>query len=124
MVHIKNWESITDTNVDGIDVNSASIIYNPTLMDMLGLRCTPEKIYHIRTNVELKMVDKLWMQKIFIDAIIFPLSNSMQIGIAKSGKECQMITPVTYGSLNTPEEFLKFLKNTIDNSILLLNNNH
>ncbi len=47
MVHIKNWESITDTNVDGIDVNSASIIYNPTLMDMLGLRCTPEKIYHI-----------------------------------------------------------------------------
>jgi hypothetical protein len=122
MVHITNWETLTSTIVDGINVNSASIIHNPTVNDMLGLRCKPNKIYHVTASVDFKILNELWVQTIRIDSIIFPLAHSMQIGIAKSGKECQIVTPISHDNLTTPESFLKFVKQTVDNSIKLLNN--
>jgi hypothetical protein len=121
MVHITNWENLICVNVDGINVSSASIIYNPTVNDMLGLRCKPNKIYRMGATIDFKIpTNTIWIREISIVSIIFPLAHSMQIGIAKSGEECQIVTPISHDNLTTPESFLKFVKQTVEQSILLL----
>jgi hypothetical protein len=124
MVHIRNWKKLTNLrNSYDFNITKAKVIHNPDINDMLGLRCKPEKIYYMQVVSDNRVVNNIWLELITVNIIIFPLAGSMQIGLARNGMDCQLVTPISKRYLNTPHDFLKFVKGIMDNSFKLILNN-
>lgn len=122
MIHIKNWKKLKHLpNSHDFNITQAKVIYNPDINDMMGLRCKPEKIYYMRVVVnDSRILNDIWLELITVNIIIFPLAGSIQIGLARDGMDCQLVTPLPIHHLKTPESFLTFVKNTFNSSLKLV----
>lgn len=122
MIHIKNWKKLKHLpNSHDFNITHAKVIYNPDINDMMGLRCKPEKIYYMKVVVnDSRILNDIWLELITVNIIIFPLAGSIQIGLARDGMDCQLVTPLPIHHLKTPESFLTFVKNTFNSSLKLV----
>lgn len=118
MIVINGWEKLHNIFpvVEDVSVEYAIIVKNPTIDDMMGLRVRPKVVYTSRINIQIS--DGIFRG---VDVIVFPLGRDgkLQMGMGKSLKECQIVTPLPTHSLKSTQTFLEFVKNTFNSSLKL-----
>jgi hypothetical protein len=124
MIIINGWDKIYSIFpiVEDVSVVSTSIIQNPTVHDMLGLKVRPKVVYVAHFGIHIgrnSIGDGIYS---WLDVIVFTMGNKnkLQLGMGKRDMGCQIVTPIPTTALKTPESFLEFVKSTFNSSLKLV----